>query len=194
MSFLVAGKGIYIPRNDHQFVQQATKPIYQVLGLEEKECCAFLKRLEKEHKSIADMCTQALVPNYAPKTNEIYIYSILKFAGIGCVLASLVRFSAFKTHFLFGAVMGALYGVVAIYFAPLKDLKENEVSIKAGAEKMWLKSKQPEIEENLKTALAEVKALADDDFEKDEKKEVIAKQNQLLLLSSYLKSVIGRGE
>lgn len=71
MSSVFISKGIYVPRNDEGFVDQATKPLAAVLGLKEDQVCSSITRLQAEHKGISTLCQDALKPVYKEKPIKI---------------------------------------------------------------------------------------------------------------------------
>lgn len=192
----VSSKTMWVPRNDREFVEQATRPIGEVLGVE--NACSYTLWLEKDHEGIAEMCRKALVPNLVPKTNQDYIYSMLYSTVLAAGAAAVLTFwksGSYKTV-LIGAAIGALagltYGWSRIYNAKQVDLKETEVKLKATTEKNWLKSKQPQIQAKLKEAEDKVQVFTLEDFDKDEEnKDVVRVRDQLLLLKSYVESAVG---
>jgi len=202
MSGVVFSKGVvWVPRNDREFVQQATRPFAEVLGIQDR--CKYAEWLEKDHQGIANMCKEALVPVLVPKTNKDYGYSML-YVGVlaagGAAALALLTSSAFKNLLtsgtyktvLIGAVIGTIVGAGKVYVAPEKDLKETEIQLKARTERNWLKSKQPQIEAKLKEAEEKVEKFALEDFDKnDENKDTVRTRDQLLLLKSYVESAVG---
>lgn len=184
-------KGVmWVPRNDREFVQQAARPIDEVLGEEES---TYTQLLQKDHAGIAEQCKKALVPHLVPKTNRDYAYSMLSAAVLaagGAAVYILLKSGSYKTV-LIGAVLGMIVGAARVYFDKEVDLKEQEIKLKAQVEKNWLKLKQPGIEIKLKEAEAQVAALTLENFDANE--EVVRTRDQLLLLKSYVETAVGRG-
>ncbi len=189
----ISGSAMWVPRNDREFVQQATRPISEVLGVKD---CSYTLWLEKDHQGIAEMCREALVPNLVPKTNQDYFYSMLCSAVLAAGTAAVLTFlksGAYKTVLIGAAAMAGLsYGWSGAYNAKQVDLKETEIRLKATTEKNWLKSKQPQIQAKLKEAEDKVQTFTLEDFDKNEEnKDVVRTRDQLLLLKSYVESAVG---
>jgi hypothetical protein len=194
---LMISKGVmWVPQNDREFVEQAARPISDVLGLEKAHLCPHAEWLEKDHRGISDMCQKALKPEHIKKTNQDYFYSILPRAAIGAGVGLALGFlksgtSELAKTILIGAVLGLIVGWSRIYSAKEVDIKETEVSLKARTEKNWLRSKQPQIDQKLKEAEDQVQKFKLDDFESDVNIDVIKQRDQLLLLKSYVESAVG---
>jgi hypothetical protein len=163
-----------------------------VLGIQDQ--CKYAEWLEKDHQGIAQMYKDALVPVNVPKTNADYGYSMLVSGALvagGMAVLNFIKSGSYKTV-LIGAALGLIVRAGRVYFAPVVDLKETEIQLKAKTEKNWLKSKQPQIEAKLKEAEEKVDKFALEDFDKDEKnKDIVRTRDQLLLLKSYVESAVG---
>ena len=191
----VSSKTMWVLRNDREFVEQATRPIGEVLGVKD---CSYIALLDRDHQGIAEMCREALVPNLVPKTNQDYIYSMLYSAVLAAGAVAVLTFlksGSYKTVLIgaaLGAIVGSSFGWTRVYNAKQVDLKETEVKLKASTEKNWLRSKQPQIQAKLKEAEDKVQMFTLDDFDKDDdNKDVVRVRDQLLLLKSYVESAVG---
>jgi hypothetical protein len=187
---------MWVPRNDREFVQQATRPISEVLGVE--NACSYSLWLEKDHEGIAEMCRKALVPNLVPKTNQDYFYSMLYSVVLAAGAAAVLTFlksGSYKTVLIgsaIGAMAGLSFGWSRVYNSKQVDLKETEVRIKATTEKNWLRLKQPGIQAKLKEAEDKIQTFTLEAFDKDaDNKDIVRVRDQLLLLKSYVESAVG---
>jgi hypothetical protein len=186
---------ISVPRNDREFVQQAIRPISEVLGVQD---CSYIALLDRDHQGIAEMCKKALIPQLIKKTNQDYGYSMLfpavLLAGAAAVLTFL-KSGSDKTVLIgtaLGAIVGSSYGWSRAYFAKEVDKKETEVSLHAETERNWLRSKQPQIKTKLKEVEDKVQAFTLEDFDRnDENKDIVRVRDQLLLLKSYVEKAVG---
>ncbi|HEX4839723.1 MAG TPA: hypothetical protein VFU89_04700 [Rhabdochlamydiaceae bacterium] len=190
---VVFSKAMWVPRNDREFVQQATRPIPEVLGVAKSDSCSYTAWLEKDHQGIAKMCKDALVPVPVPKTNRDYGYSMLFVAALATGTAACLTFlkSGSYKAVLIAAAIGLIIGWSKVYFAKEEDMRATEIELKARTERNWLKSKQPQIEAKLKEAEGAVEKFTLPDFDNDDKKDIVRTRDQLLLLKSYVESAVG---
>ena len=191
---VVFSKAMWVPRNDREFVQQATRFIHEILGVAKLDSCTYTALLEKEHAGIAQMCRNALVPVPVLKTNQDYAYSMLSAAALASGVIACLTFLKSGSYkvVLIAAALGLIIGWSKVYFAKEVDKKETEIELKATAEKNWLKSKQPQIEVKLKEAEDAVQKFTLEDFDKDDKnKDIVRTRDQLLLLKSYVECALG---
>ncbi len=192
-------KGMWVPRNDREFVEQATRPIGEVIGVKD---CSYITLLDVDHKGIVQMCKDALVPNLVPKTNQDYIYSMLFSAVLAAGAAAILTFlksGSYKTVLIgaaLGAIVGSSFGWSRVYNAKQVDLMETEIRLKAKTEKNWLRLKQPQIEAKLKEVEEKIQSFNLADIENhsndyDNKDNTLRIRDQLLLLKSYVESAVG---
>ena len=193
-SLLIGKSYIHVPRYDKEFVEQAARHVYEVLGLELSKCCSHIVWLEKDHQGISEMCKSALIPIPVKKTNQDYLYSMLTFAVFGAVAG--IALNLFKLSMKIEIVMafafvGLAMGWYRVYSASEQNMKETEIRLKAATEKNWLRSKLPQITEKLKAAEEKIAQFKLEDFDKAENKDDVPLRDQLLLLKSYVEKAVG---
>lgn len=195
------GKHFSVPLYDREFVEQATKPIWEVLALEEKDCCNLILTLEKDHSSISQMCKDALVPLTSKnKIPQKYKISLLTSLSLSTVLSGIVGYFSVvnKVSNFVVAFLGLFAAITAVVYISkgdseeVVDLRKGDIKIKACAEKVWLHSKQPKID-NLYTEMEDkVTAMESSDYDNQENKKLIVLRDQLLLLKAYVDQVVGK--
>lgn len=190
---------IQVPRYDQEFVEQASKPIYEVLGLEQDKCCSFIFSLEKDHRGISEICKKALVPVVVKKTNQDFFYEILPFALLVLVAGLCLNYHlnpySIKVHpFSYGVALGAVGTSMIMKIIETAREKENmkkkQIAVPATMEKEWLYSQLPQINKELAAANEKVRNFLPGDFDKQANKDTIAQRDQLLLLKSYVTNAV----
>jgi hypothetical protein len=164
----VVVKGIYVPRNDLEFVKQAMKPLREVLCLEPDQCTDYITDLEADHAGIAKMCKQAL-DNEAKRIEQekksdknswtAYSLQLLKttvFTTAATMAAGAVFAYVFSTSLKTSLILSGVGGLVLGYWnTPTiisKEAKSSELPIKACVERNWMKLKLVQVNTKLEEA------------------------------------------
>lgn len=206
-SAVIVKGGYYIPKDDLDFVKQATLSLKEALCLSDAESkAAYIQDLETDHAGISKSCKLALAneeerirKEKASDGNSWRAYSvrlIKNFAVSSAVTAAAgvflnyVIFKSSKIDVRLGAVAG-LTGVIWSYLntptsVASKEAKSSELHIKANVERNWMKAKLEQV--NAKLAESEKAIAASPSGNLDEA--VLANRNLQLNVKSYFESAI----
>jgi hypothetical protein len=189
-------KGIYVPRNDLEFVKQATKPLREVLCLEPDQCTDYITDLETDHAGISKMCQQALTNEakrveqekksdqnswkaYSLKLLRTSAFTTATAMAVGAVFAYVSSMSL-KKSLIFSGVAGLMWGYFNTPTIISKEAGSSELPIKACVERNWMKLKLVQV--NTKIEAAEKTIAANPRSEEG----VFKNRDLLLLVKSYL--------
>lgn len=201
-SSVVVFKGIYVPTNDREFVQQATRLLRDVLCLKPEDCTDYIVKLEIDHADFSKVCQQALDNEAERKTKEAdRLKSAWKAYStdlIGnTVIATAVTMAAgivfahvfsrsLKTYAALGGVAGLLGGYL---FTPnslsSKEVKSSELRIKANAERNWMKAKLGQVNTKFEEVEKAINAKVG-----DVDPEVFKTRNLYLIVKSYFEEAV----
>jgi hypothetical protein len=191
-------------------VEQAARPLHEVLGLTSEETCGFIRRLEDEHIGRSQTCKIALKPIYTKQTLQDYFWATLSVGVVGAGIGAGVKYLRsrggplmaydYRAHLIFGAAIGAVLGAMGTFFSEEVNLQKANISMNAEAEKIWMRLQQPIIEEALKQAQAAVTGysgealkVAQTTTDKGDPvvRDTIKIRDQLLSLKAYFERVVG---
>lgn len=196
----VVVKGIYVPRNDLEFVKQAMKPLREVLCLEPDQCTNYITDLEADHAGISLMCKQALDNEtkrieqekksdqnswkaYSLQLLKTTVFTTAATMAVGAVFAHVFS-KSLKTSLALSGVGGLVWGYFNTPTIISKEARSSELPIKARVERNWMKLKLIQINTRLEDA---EKRIADN-LNNNTKNDVGLFKNRdlLLLVKSYL--------
>lgn len=201
-SSIVSGK-ICIPINDRDFVEQATRPLRDVLCLKPEQCIDYIDILDLDHKGVTQLCKDALA-NEVKRQGEMKTahekaskeyYSKLGLRAIivvpttigGSATLAHITSKAYKTWIGVGAVLGFM---LSLFITPSTELPReigsSEIATLADAERDWIRRKLAQIEPKAKEyddKIAAVKSVQD--FELPENQNNRKTRDFFLVLKAY---------